>query len=96
MAESWWPVVREGPAARRLSVTTFHGLGLRLLREHHAEVGLHRGFRVADDATRLESVRLHFGLSQIDAKRRLLSRTMSAAGCFQPPFWERLSGSGWW
>ena len=37
--------------AARILVTTFHALGLRILREHHAEVGLDRGFGVADEAT---------------------------------------------
>ena len=35
-------------------VTTFHGLGLRILREQHEAVGLGPGFRVADDTERLE------------------------------------------
>lgn len=55
--------------ARRVPVANFHGLGLRLLRECHAEVGLHRGFRVADEAARLEVVRLELGLSRTDAVR---------------------------
>jgi len=35
------------------AVTTFHGLGLRILREHHAEAGLPAQFTVADDPARL-------------------------------------------
>ena len=35
-------------------VTTFHGLGLRILREHHAAAGLPAGFRVADEAVLLQ------------------------------------------
>jgi superfamily I DNA/RNA helicase len=37
-----------------ITVTTFHGLGLAILREHHERAGLAAGFRVADDATRRE------------------------------------------
>ena len=37
----------------QITVTTFHGLGLRILREHGAEAGLPAGFGVADEATRL-------------------------------------------
>jgi DNA helicase II / ATP-dependent DNA helicase PcrA len=37
-----------------ITVTTFHGLGLKILREHHARAGLAADFRVADDAARLE------------------------------------------
>jgi DNA helicase II / ATP-dependent DNA helicase PcrA len=37
-----------------ITVTTFHGLGLTILREHHARAGLAAEFRVADDAARLE------------------------------------------
>jgi DNA helicase II / ATP-dependent DNA helicase PcrA len=35
-------------------VTTFHGLGLRILREHHEAAGLPPGFGVADEAVRLQ------------------------------------------
>ncbi len=37
----------------QVAVTTFHGLGLQILREHHAAAGLPPGFGVADEATRL-------------------------------------------
>jgi len=37
-----------------VTVTTFHGLGLIILREHHDRAGLTAGFGVADDAARLE------------------------------------------
>ena len=36
------------------TVTTFHGLGLRILREHHDAAGLSPRFRVADEAVRLQ------------------------------------------
>ncbi|MCP2257597.1 TIGR00375 family protein [Streptoalloteichus tenebrarius] len=39
--------------ARRVTVTTFHALGLRILREHHDRAGLTADFGVADDAQRL-------------------------------------------
>ncbi len=39
--------------ADKLSVTTFHGLGLRILREQHDRAGLPERFGVADEATRL-------------------------------------------
>ena len=44
-------VPREAPA---ITVTTFHGLGLMILRELHELAGLAAGFTVADDAARLE------------------------------------------
>jgi uncharacterized protein (TIGR00375 family) len=37
----------------QLTVTTFHGLGLRILREHHEAAGLPQRFGVADEAARL-------------------------------------------
>jgi uncharacterized protein (TIGR00375 family) len=40
--------------AADVTVTTFHGLGLMILREHPQRAGLAAGFRVADDAARLE------------------------------------------
>ena len=41
-------------AERRVTVTTLHGLGLMILREHHELAGLATGFRVADDTELLE------------------------------------------
>jgi DNA helicase II / ATP-dependent DNA helicase PcrA len=38
------------PGQPVVTVTTFHGLGLLILREHHELAGLGSGFRVADDA----------------------------------------------
>jgi DNA helicase II / ATP-dependent DNA helicase PcrA len=38
---------------RELTVTTFHGLGLRILREHHDAAGLGPRFAVADETARL-------------------------------------------
>ena len=43
-----------GRRAAQLTVTTFHGLGLMILREHHELAGLAPGFTVADDKTVLE------------------------------------------
>jgi DNA helicase II / ATP-dependent DNA helicase PcrA len=37
-----------------ITVTTFHGLGLMILREYHRQAGLAADFRVADDLTRLQ------------------------------------------
>ena len=39
---------------RNVTVTTLHGLGLMILREHHELAGLAAGFRVADDTELLE------------------------------------------
>ena len=43
----------EGPHGQP-AVTTFHGLGLRILREHHEAAGLSPRFKVADEATALQ------------------------------------------
>ena len=43
-----------GGRAGRLTVTTFHGLGLMILRECHELAGLTAGFTVADEKTALE------------------------------------------
>jgi DNA helicase-2/ATP-dependent DNA helicase PcrA len=56
----------------RAPVHTFHSLGLALLREHAPLVDLAEGFRVADEAERLELARSSCGLSERKA-RRLLS-----------------------
>ena len=58
-------------AAGRVVVATFHGLGLRLLRELAGEAGLDRGFRVASLEERLEIARETFDLSPSQAERAL-------------------------
>jgi DNA helicase II / ATP-dependent DNA helicase PcrA len=55
--------------AGRLTVTTFHGLGLTILREHGERAGLAPGFTVADDAARLA---VAAGLAGSDAEGRQL------------------------
>src|SRR5215471_7084227 len=56
-----------------ITVTTFHGLGLTILREQHARAGLAAGFRVADDAARLEVAAELMGSPR--QARRLLAET---------------------
>jgi DNA helicase II / ATP-dependent DNA helicase PcrA len=53
-----------------VTVTTCHGLGLMILREHHELAGLNAGFRVADEAERLE-VAAGLAGSDRDGKRLL-------------------------
>jgi DNA helicase-2/ATP-dependent DNA helicase PcrA len=57
--------------APRMLVTTFHGLGLRILREQHEAVGLGPGFRVADEAEALEVLREQLGCGEREARRLL-------------------------
>jgi superfamily I DNA/RNA helicase len=52
-------------------VSTFHGLGLRILREQHAALGLGPGFRVADEAERLELLTELLGCPEREARRLL-------------------------
>jgi len=69
--------------ARRLVITTFHGLGLAILREHGERAGLEPGFTVADDRARLEAAVAEAGSAA--AGRRLLaeaSRDPVVAGEF--------------
>jgi DNA helicase-2/ATP-dependent DNA helicase PcrA len=58
-------------AADRPLVTTFHGLGLTLLREQSGEAGLARGFRVATPEERTEIARELFDPSPAKAGRML-------------------------
>lgn len=46
-------------AASRMTVTTFHGLGLAIVREQHRALGLPADVRVADEAERLALLRVH-------------------------------------
>jgi superfamily I DNA/RNA helicase len=52
-------------------VTTFHGLGLRVLRELHEAVGLGPGFRVADEAEAVAVLREQLGCGEREARRLL-------------------------
>jgi len=69
--------------ARQLMITTFHGLGLAILREHGERAGLDPGFTVADDRARLAVATAEAG--SVAAGRRLLaeaSRDPAVAGEF--------------
>ncbi|HET7246077.1 MAG TPA: UvrD-helicase domain-containing protein [Streptosporangiaceae bacterium] len=69
--------------AGRLMITTFHGLGLTILREHAGRAGLDPGFAVADEKTRLGVAVEEAG--SMAAGRRLLAevaRDPGAAGEF--------------
>ncbi|MEE8524061.1 MAG: UvrD-helicase domain-containing protein [Thermoanaerobaculia bacterium] len=55
--------------AQRVTVTTFHGLGLQILRRHRAELGLERGFRIAGEAERLDLIREIYEVSRTQAGR---------------------------
>jgi uncharacterized protein (TIGR00375 family) len=61
--------------AGQVTVTTFHGLGLMILRDHPGLAGLAGRFRIADDAARLE-IAAELAGSQRDG-RRLLSGAAS-------------------
>jgi ATP-dependent DNA helicase UvrD/PcrA len=69
----------DGP---RVPVHTFHSLGLLLLREHGGAVGVHRGFRIAEEAERVELLASALGISARDAARRLetISRSKRSGG----------------
>ena len=60
------------------TVTTFHGLGLRILREQHDRAGLPEGFGVADEAARLATATDLTG-SQRDGKALLAELAQSGA-----------------
>jgi len=63
-----------GPGQPAVTVTTFHGLGLRILREHHEAAGLPAGFRVADEAVRLQ-VATELAGSERDGRKLLAGLT---------------------
>jgi DNA helicase-2/ATP-dependent DNA helicase PcrA len=67
--------------AGRITVTTFHGLGLMIVRERHAALGLDADVRIADEAERRALLRELTGDSDREARRLLerLSRRRRAA-----------------
>jgi superfamily I DNA/RNA helicase len=72
--------------ARRLLVTTFHALGLRILREQHRAAGLGEQLRVVDEAERLALLRELGDGSERDVRRLLaeLSRAKRARAAARP------------
>ncbi|HEX6498538.1 MAG TPA: UvrD-helicase domain-containing protein [Micromonosporaceae bacterium] len=61
-----------GPVAEDVTVATFHSLGLSILRENAAAVGLSPDFRVADDADRIDAL-LEAGAATEREARRMLA-----------------------
>jgi len=66
-----------GGAAARITVATFHGLGLRIVRDHHDALGLPADVRVADEAERLVLARE--AATRATATDRALLEAISAA-----------------
>src|SRR2546421_5062352 len=60
-----------GPVAEDVTVATFHGLGLAILRENPEAAGLPPGFRIADEGERLAAL-LEAGAGTEAAARRAL------------------------
>ncbi len=71
----------QGPPGRdgEITVTTFHGLGLRILREHHGAAGLTAQFQVADEAARLGVATAMTG-SERDGRKLLAGLADDPAG----------------
>jgi DNA helicase II / ATP-dependent DNA helicase PcrA len=59
--------------APRLTIATFHALGVRILREHHTRVGLTAGFGIADQATQL-AIAVEVTGDEKQARRLLATR----------------------
>src|SRR6185369_2667682 len=65
-----------GPVAEDVTVSTFHALGLSILREHPAAVGLTPSFRIAEESDQLAAVCEAAGLPETaerEARRLLVS-----------------------
>jgi uncharacterized protein (TIGR00375 family) len=75
LAERLTPLTAGRPGA---TVTTFHGLGLMILREHSALAGLAPGFGVADEQARL-AVAAELTGSQTRARRMLAAAARDPA-----------------
>ena len=81
-------LVPERRSAQRLSMGTFHALGLHILRKEHEALGLPRGFVIYDGADQLGCVREL--LRRVDAGRRfdvqaILTRISLAKNAFVAP-----------
>ncbi len=78
-----------GPAPE-FTVTTFHGLALRLLTEHHQQAGLPADARVADEAARLEAATRVAGSARDG--RRLLALLSAGPSTGDPASPDREAG----
>jgi superfamily I DNA/RNA helicase/PHP family Zn ribbon phosphoesterase len=67
-----------GLQSREITVTTFHGLGLQILRQNHAAAGLDPDFGVADEAATLAVAAELTGSTA--GGRRMLARVAGDAG----------------
>ncbi|HYT26055.1 MAG TPA: ATP-dependent helicase, partial [Actinomycetota bacterium] len=81
-------------AADRVLVATFHGLGLRIVREQHRALGLGVRVGIADEAERLALVAELAGGSERDARRLsgALSRAKRARAAGPEPVAGELAG----
>ena len=81
-------------AAGRVLVSTFHGLGLRIVREQREALGLGDGVGIADETERLALARELSGGSERDARRLLdaLSRAKRARATAPGPDAGELAG----
>ena len=79
------------------TVTTFHGLGLRILREHHEAAGLGPRFKVADETVtargRDRTDRLRAGRPQADRRAATQTPSWPCAANWQPATWW--TSTGW-
>jgi DNA helicase-2/ATP-dependent DNA helicase PcrA len=72
-------------AAARVTVATFHGLGLLILREQCKRLGLDAGLKVADEPTRLAAVRRLSGGDKPAALASRISAAKRAVASVQGP-----------
>jgi superfamily I DNA/RNA helicase len=82
-------LVGDRDAVRKLTIGTFHALGLQILQSERRALGLPRGFAIYDQADQLGAVReamraLHDGDRRYDAKA-LLTRISLAKNAFLGP-----------
>ena len=68
-----------GPVADDVTVTTFHALGLAILREHPAAVGLTPAFRIAEESEQLAAVCAAAGVPFAEREARRLLANMDDA-----------------
>ena len=72
-----------GKPGAQVSISTFHRLGLRILREHPAAVGLRSGFSIMDSSDQesllRELLRIHFGGQADAAALRDMARSANNA-----------------
>ncbi|MBT8226193.1 MAG: UvrD-helicase domain-containing protein [Dactylosporangium sp.] len=83
-----------GPVADDVTVTTFHALGLRLLRENATAAGLGEDFRIAEEAEQVAAIAAACGLPERTSPGQARRRLAELDESLRPAYVKALRANG--